>query len=152
MTRYANMEQLQRAIADGDVTLVTDGHRTDVVPKAATGKMSEHELQRRVIDACWMMAAMQPEFSLIMAIPNGQYRKGQRPEPGIVPGAFDLFLPVPSGQYHGLWIELKISPNKPSRAQLEFMRRMQQQGYSCVVAYDTVQAVIDAITEYLGEL
>jgi len=40
---------------------------------------------------------------------------------------------------------------KPSRAQLEWIRRLSVQGYKCVVIWDSVEDVMAAIDEYLGE-
>lgn len=134
-----------------DLALVTDGRRTDIVPKAQVGGLSEYDMQRQVFEACALRAVEQPAYALLMAVPNGQYRKGQRPEPGIKPGACDLLLPIARGPYHGLWIELKVRPNKPTAAQVEFMRRMEEQGYAVAVIWDSVDEVMRAIDTYLGD-
>ena len=44
---------------------------------------------------------------------------------GMVPGASDLFLAVPSGPYYGFWMELKAKPLTMSERQTEHVRRQQ---------------------------
>ena len=158
MTKLSQAELQKLLLSNPHLALVTDGTLTTLEPTPAArqvaqaGKWSEHDFQKAVFDWCDKNSLLMPEISLLMAIPNGQYRKGQRPEPGMMPGASDLFLPVASGQYHGLWIELKVGSNKPSRAQLAFMRRVQHQGYKAIVIWDEVEKVIATITDYLGGL
>lgn len=136
-----------------DVTLVTDGYYTTVEPKATHApKLSERELQAAVIAECDRRSVTIAEYGLILAIPNGQYRQGQRMEPGLRAGVPDLFLPVPSRQFYGLWLELKCGTNKPSRNQLEWIRRLRVQGYKVAVVWDSVEEVMAVIDEYLGEL
>lgn len=47
--RYNTMADLQRAISESDVTLVTDGYRTDVVPRVAV-KVVQAGVQRITLD------------------------------------------------------------------------------------------------------
>lgn len=71
---------------------------------------------------------------------------------GIRPGVPDLFLPIPVGQFHGLWIELKAAPPQRStisELQLEWLRRLQRCGYAATVCRGWVEAK-DALVAYLG--
>lgn len=111
--------------------------------------VSEYTLQDAVILECQLRAIHDDRWGDIYAIPNGQYRNGQRMEPGLKAGVPDLFLPVPSGPYHGMYIELKWKDNKPKRDQLEWIRRLRQRGYHCVVIWDELAKVIEAIEDYL---
>lgn len=136
-----------------DLRVEGDGYAS-AEPRLASPapKLSERELQAAVIAECDRRAATIAEYGLILAIPNGQVRPGQRVEPGLRAGVPDLLLACPSGQFHGLFIELKCGRNKPSRAQLEWIRRLSIQGYKCVVIWDSVDDVMAAIDEYLGEI
>ena len=158
MTRYATMNALRRAIANSDVELVTDGQYTTVQPTPAArqlvqaGVHDEYTLQAAVIEACNERALIDDRWADIYANANGQYRPGQRMEAGLKKGVPDLFLPVPSGPYHGMYIELKWQDNKPKPSQVEWLRRLRRRGYKCVVVWDNVQDVIAAIHSYLEEL
>ena len=65
-------------------------------------------------------------------------------------GVPDLFLPVPRGPYHGLWIEMKVGRNKPTAAQEEWMDRLSEQGYKCHVCYGW-QDAMGMISAYLDD-
>lgn len=72
-------------------------------------------------------------LKLLFAIPNGGLRgkatAGKLKAEGVKPGVPDLFLPVPGGRYHGLFIELKRAGGKASDVQIEWIADLQQQGY-----------------------
>lgn len=59
-----------------------------------------------------------PEIDLLYHIPNGGSRNrleaANLKRQGVKAGVPDLCLPVASGKYHGLYIELKYGKNKPS--------------------------------------
>ena len=92
-----------------------------------------------------------------MHIPNGgarTKREGARlKREGVRSGVSDLFLPLPVGEYHGLWIELKKRKQdgggKVSPKQALFHRDMKKQGYKCVVCYGANEA-ISIIKKYAG--
>jgi hypothetical protein len=62
---------------------------------------------------------------------------------GMHPGASDLFLAVPAGRLHGIWIEMKrkrdyTASEKHSRTwlrQVKFQASMRRNGYEAVTAY-----------------
>jgi len=111
---------------------------------------SEHEFQAAVIAERDLRALTQPEYELLVAIPNGQYRSGQRMEPGIVAGAPDLALFVPRGRFGSLSIELKISGGKCSKKQLEFHDKLRSAGNHVVVVWDSVEEVFRHLDHYLS--
>lgn len=110
---------------------------------------SEHAFQSAVIDEARQRAILEPEYSLLVAIPNGQYRKGQRPEAGLCAGMPDLMFCVQRGGHGALFIELKVKDNKPSAAQREIHHRLRMAGYQVAVVWDSVDEVIEVIEEYL---
>lgn len=155
--------ELARILSTSDVTLVTDTDAyTTIEPRPGTrsaatqmGISSEHDLQCAVVAACDALAATDDRYGLVHAIPNGGGRSkaegGRLKAEGVRAGIPDLFIPVPVGMQHGMYIELKWGTNKPSQAQLEWIRRLRSRGYRVDVIWDNVQAVMDAIADYLGE-
>jgi len=94
-----------------------------------------------------------PELKWLMAIPNGGLRSKSTARKlqleGVKPGVSDLFLPVPRGNSHGLWIEMKAGRNKQTREQINFRRDMLAAGYSAVVCW-SFEAARDIVISYLG--
>lgn len=69
---------------------------------------------------------------------------------GVRTGVADCFLSVPSGKFHGLYIEFKKPGGKPSAAQQEFLGFALARGYSCHICES--QAMACAVTlDYLSE-
>lgn len=120
-----------------------------VEAKHPSPKLSEHDLQAAIIAECDRRSILRVEYGLIFTVPNGQYRQGQRREPGMRPGIPDLFLPVAKRGYHGAFLELKVSPNKPSQLQLDWMRNLRAEGYACEVIWDDVDKAMAWIAWYL---
>lgn len=118
--------------------------------------MSEYEMQKSIIAEADLRANQDPRWRCLMAIPNGQYRSGQRAEPGIRPGAPDLLLAVPRAAtvkhpaYHGAFFELKVGRNKPTGEQEYFLRMLREQGYYTGVYRDDPAVVIETVLWYLG--
>jgi hypothetical protein len=70
---------------------------------------------------------------------------------GMKPGVPDIFVPVPRGIYHGLFVEMKREKNgRLSPEQVDWIAELEQQGYKVVIAYGAKEA-IDAIKEYLDD-
>lgn len=111
--------------------------------------MTEHDMQASIIAECNWRANQDARWGLLMAIPNGQYREGQRMEPGLRAGVPDLFLPVARHSRIGLWLELKVGKNRLSPEQECWIRRLRVEGYCVEVVYDDPQKAIDIITWYL---
>lgn len=88
-------------------------------------------------------------------IPN----EGKRPcatgarmrKEGLKRGVPDIFLPVPKGEYHGLFIELKrLRGSKTSDDQKGWISALRRQGYQAHVC-EGWQEAADRIEEYLRE-
>ena len=67
---------------------------------------------------------------------------------GVQAGVFDVFLSIPSGGKHGLYIELKAGDKPMSKAQREFAEVVFRQGYETAVARSTEDAIA-AVMAYL---
>jgi hypothetical protein len=99
-----------------------------------------------------------PRWGMLFAIPNGKAASSIREaviakRTGLKRGVPDMFLPVPAGDWHGLFLELKRVNGRPSDVsdeQAEWLRRLQDQGYQTVVAYGWKAAVAE-IGAYLGK-
>lgn len=114
---------------------------------------TEHGEQVSLIAWARENEAKWPELRWLFAIPNGGLRakataRKLRLE-GVKPGVSDLFLPVPRGNSHGLWIEMKAGRNKQTPEQLHFRRDMLAAGYAAVVCW-SFETARDIVISYLG--
>lgn len=100
-------------------------------------KKCEASEQMALISWCRLQKTKYPELDLIFAIPNGGSRHKLEAvnlkKQGVKAGVPDLCLPVPKGQYSGLFIELKYGKNKATEKQMEWIENLNKQGYKAVV-------------------
>jgi len=68
---------------------------------------------------------------------------------GVKKGVPDFFLALPQNGKCGLWIELKVGKNKPSKEQQEFLDRKSQRGYECACVWGS-DAAREVIKKYLS--
>jgi hypothetical protein len=113
---------------------------------------TEHE--EAVLFSGWCEAEghTDPRLSLLFAIPNGGHRhigvaRKMKAE-GVKRGVPDYCLPIPRGEYHGLFIELKTKTGSTSKDQKQWLQALTQQGYLAVVAKGADDAIA-AIQKYL---
>ena len=99
-----------------------------------------------------LMQAQYPELSLLHAIGNGGKRNlieaVRMKREGVKAGVSDIFLPVARGEFHGLYIELKVKGGKTSHSQEWWIEETTKQGYLAVVCYGWVEAS-EVIKRYL---
>lgn len=113
--------------------------------------MSEHLEQCAVIEWAEMQKLVYPHVDRLHAIPNGGKRhigtaRKMKAE-GLKSGVPDLFLPVPLGGYHGLYIEMKYGKNKPTAKQADWLDFLASVGYCTVVCWSSIEA-IESIVDY----
>lgn len=93
-----------------------------------------------------------PELKFMFAIPNGGSRNPIEAKnlkrQGVKAGVSDICLPLPKGNYHGLFIEMKVGRNKPSDKQKEFLAHVNSVGYKGTVCYGFEEAQ-KVILDYL---
>ena len=113
---------------------------------------SEHLEQCALVQWKWLNIGRHPELANLFAIANGGRRDGatgaRLKAEGVLAGVPDLFLACPRGAYAGLFVEMKVKPNRPTEKQLEVMENLRRQNYAVLVCYGWEQAR-DAILEYL---
>lgn len=119
--------------------------------------MTEAEEQAEVIRWAKLQVHNFPELALLYHVPNeGRHNVAYRSKlarMGLKKGIPDLVLPVPNGQYHALYIEMKksdghISDIRPD--QIEKIKLLTNYGNRAVVAYGYMQA-INEILRYLRD-
>jgi len=117
-------------------------------------KKTEHSEQVALFDWAEKNESRHLQLGLLFAIPNGGKRhivtaKNLKAS-GTKPGIPDIFLPIANRHgKHGLWIELKVGKNKPSKNQLWWIHSLRAEGYAVEVCYGFLQAQA-AIINYLG--
>lgn len=78
--------------------------------------------------------------ALVIHVPNGRNAGSARmggfwSGQGVVSGVPDILAFVPVDGFHGLAIELKVWPNKPSPEQVAVHRGLERAGWEVVVCY-----------------
>jgi hypothetical protein len=113
---------------------------------------SEHHEQVKLFRWAEQNLDKHPVLRYMFAIPNGGHRHpataGRMKAEGVKRGVPDIFLPHPRGHYCGLFIEMKVKSNKPSRLQREYIAYLLDEGYKVCVCY-SCQEAIEKIQEYL---
>jgi hypothetical protein len=68
---------------------------------------------------------------------------------GVKRGVADFFLALPLNGQAGLWLELKVGKNKPTKEQMEFLARKAMRGYEALVVwgFDAAREMILAYLE-----
>lgn len=114
--------------------------------------MSEHNEQSAYFDWLQIMSNRHEQLNWIFAVPNGGKRhigtaKKLKKE-GVKSGVPDIFIPIPSDGYHGLWIEMKYGKNTLSSNQIDWMNYLISAGYRHVTCWSADEA-INITKEYL---
>jgi len=129
-----------------------------LTPEILAAKGDEHGEQMAVFQWCAFNHERYPVLRRMFAIPNGGGRSaregGRLKAEGVKRGVCDIMLPVPSGSYHGLFIEMKRRNGVPSNVnkdQKDFIEFVKSQGYCAEVAFGWEQAV-RILESYLSHL
>lgn len=115
-------------------------------------KSIEQTLQQQLIQICQLYSGQEPLFGRLYHIPNGGYRSpaeaGILKSMGVRAGVPDLHLPVETGGYYGLYIELKKPGGKLSRDQDDWIGFLRQEGH-CVQVCESIDAAWTVLCWYL---
>lgn len=128
---------------------------TKIQTKGGKKPRVEHERTMQVNLFQWakLASGADPRLKLLFAVPNGGKRDyvtaARMQAEGVKAGVPDVFLPVPSHGYHGLWLELKAGKNTVSDRQEEWLHSLEKQGYAVHVVHDDWQEAQGIIEAYL---
>ena len=114
---------------------------------------SEHTEAVRFMRVVRLHEPRYPALCWLFAVPNGGFRnltvaqkmKGE----GVRPGVHDYCWPFRSGEYPGLFVELKSRGGTPSKEQIAFAEFVRSQGYKAVFVNGWEEAWA-AVCEYAG--
>lgn len=106
----------------------------------------EHQLQKAVVQHAQMRARLDPLWGLLFAVPNGGARDAVTgailKAEGVRRGVPDLCLPVSRPGYPGgLFIEMKVPGNRPSKDQKWWHRALISAGHVVEVCYSAGEAI-----------
>jgi hypothetical protein len=119
---------------------------------------TEGDEQAALFDWAQAMSLRWPQLRLMYAIPNGVPINGPQKwaiinafkRRGLKAGVPDLCLPVPRGEHHGLYIEMKRADGGVgSDEQRWWYKELWAQGYMVLVAYGCKEAT-KIIVDYLN--
>lgn len=115
---------------------------------------AEHDEQAALFRWSEIMKRKYPELDLMYAVPNAARRSPRQgawmKAEGMKAGVPDVHLPVASGSYIGLWLEMKSGKNNPTPEQRRRMGALEAVGHLCVVCYCWLDAAA-VIEKYLAE-
>jgi len=102
---------------------------------------------------CVRWFTLQYKNRVIWHTPNGGKRNareaGRLKAMGVLPGVPDLFIAEPNKYSHGLFVELKIKPNKTTDKQKRVIAQLQTRGFTVEICY-TLQDFIKVVQNFLS--
>lgn len=118
---------------------------TSMRPRAHIG-LTEDEATITVVEYCNLRGVP------VAHVPNEGKRSPQQGERlkrmGMSKGFPDLVVPLPRGNYHGLYIEMKVGNNKTTSEQKEWLTNLAKHGYASTACWGVDEA-INTISRYL---
>jgi hypothetical protein len=114
----------------------------------AMAKRQDLEHHEQVILFKWLeqYASTHILWGNIFAIPNGGHRHfsvaRKLKAEGVRKGVPDIFCAAPTERCAGLFIEMKIKPNRPSADQKDWLARLEDAGYRTEVCYSFEDAQV----------
>lgn len=106
---------------------------------------TEEEEQKTVISWCRVNESRWPELRWIHHIPNEGKRSkttaAAEKAMGLRAGVPDLFLPVKTVWWPGLYVEMKALDGKVTKEQEEFLTAVGEQGYCCCACWGADAAI-----------
>lgn len=116
--------------------------------------IDHHSMQLSVMEEVNLRANQDERWSYIAAIPNGGKRNkgtaGQLYAEGVRAGVPDLFWFLAMRGFHGMAVELKVTPDRPSPAQKRWLYHLIEGGYCSLVIYNDPSLVIAAFEWYIA--
>jgi hypothetical protein len=121
--------------------------------RAKAGHLTEYEEQKALVK--WFRSEYPEHRRRLIAILNDAHRgslvrASVDKARGLVPGTSDLFLRVPVGSWHGLWIEMKTAIGRASDEETQFLSDALRDGYAGAVCRGS-KAAQEIIAQYLRD-
>jgi len=136
--RSGTLNDLQDAIQGDASVSETESGRTKAerqLEKARERGMDEAAMQGHLVT--WAHGHNDERLHMLFAVPNENPKHYSR---GVAAGIPDLCLPVRSGVYGALWLELKRPGNDLRPSQYKQMQRLDKSGQATEVAWTLSQA------------
>lgn len=115
---------------------------------------SEDSLQIKCAEFAKKALFLADEPQVFHHSPNGGNRSTREAAKfklmGTLPGFSDIFLPLKSGEFCGLYIELKKAGGSPSPDQKKFLKAVTAEGYLAVIVND-LDTFKEVFTAYLEQ-
>lgn len=115
-------------------------------------KSIEAQEQTALFEWANIYSNIYPDLELMFHVPNGGSRNkieaANLKKQGVKAGVPDICLPVARGNYHGMYIEMKVGKNIPTDKQDKWLFNLNKQGYAVKVCYTWTEAA-DAIMKYM---
>ena len=125
----------------------------NITPEQLARSGTEHGHQAALFAWAASQINKYPDLKWLFAIPNGGQRSAsqgaQLRAEGVKRGVPDIMLPVPTKQYHGMFVELKVGKNVPSDDQEKYLFYLNENNYYTIVCYSWTEAR-DEILKYLN--
>lgn len=113
-------------------------------------KREDLELVKYFDWVAWELIPKDRKYKLIHHVENERacsWKAGKsRKRKGVRAGILDINCPIPVAKYPGLWIELKIKPNKLTEEQTEIATLLHEAGHCVKVAWSGEDCI--AITKW----
>ena len=123
---------------------------TQARPRAYIGA-TEDEATIAVVEYCTLRGVP------VAHVPNEGKRSPQQgaklKRMGLSPGFPDLVIPIPRGNYHGLFVEMKVGNNKTTAEQKKWLTELSKRGYAATACWGVDEA-INTVNAYIrgGEI
>ena len=153
--RWLPKAALKWVDGSGAISLIARQHalylNLDLGPENAVLTYYERAMQKAVVQ---YIDARYPQVgSLCFHVPLELLRRDDKSAGifhsiGARAGVADVVMLVPRGCYHGLVIELKVPPRRPTDKQCEFLERARSEGYAACWS-DSLNTVLKLIDVYL---
>lgn len=114
----------------------------------------EYETQKAYFQWVDLQAKSDPKYSMISSTQNGAHLAhgafsfNKLKAAGFRNGFPDIMVLLPNELFHGLFIELKIKPNKLSLDQEQWIGKLYSWGYQAVVCW-SLDELIDTTKAYM---
>jgi hypothetical protein len=119
--------------------------------------MKKNQAESKLQEVCvtWFRLQYREPRFLIFSIPNGGYRNKIEAfylkKTGSRAGVFDLLILTPFSYSKGLFVELKIAPNRLTVPQRDFKKMVNDLGYTAQVCY-SFSEFQQVVSMYLGDI